>query len=80
MTKSVSVANTNQKRFSKQKTETTNGTPVSAQTPTKKAFARSPYREKTVMLRVPESLVLYFKKRLEQHKQAVSAGEHDNWD
>jgi hypothetical protein len=33
-----------------------------------------------VMLRVPESLVTEFKKRLEQHKRAVAAGNHDNWE
>ena len=80
MTISVSATNTNHKRFSKRNTETNNCTSVSPPNPTKRTFARSPYREKTVMLRVPESLLGEFKKRLEQHKQAVAAGDHDNWE
>lgn len=80
MTIYVSATSTNRKRFSSSKTETSNSTSVSPQAPSRKAFARSPYREQTVMLRVPESLVAEFKKRLEQHKRAVAAGNHDNWD
>ncbi|MFM8900481.1 MAG: hypothetical protein ACKOF9_11125 [Burkholderiales bacterium] len=80
MTISVSATSTNRKRFSSSQTETSNSTTASPKAPLRKAFARSPYRERTVMLRVPESLVIEFKKRLEQHKRAVAAGNHDNWD
>jgi hypothetical protein len=84
MTVSTSVSDTptttKSSRFGKLKTETTTRAIAAAISPAHKAFARSPYREKTVMLRVPESLAKEFRLRLEQHKQAVTAGDHDNWD
>jgi DNA-dependent RNA polymerase auxiliary subunit epsilon len=84
MTVSTSVSDTStttkSSRFSASKTETTTRTIAAAKSPARNAFARSPYREKTVMLRVPESLAKEFRLRLEQHKQAVAAGDHDNWD
>jgi hypothetical protein len=84
MTVSTSVSDTptttKSSRFSTSKTETSKRTNAAAKSPAHKAFARSPYREKTVMLRVPESLAKEFRLRLEQHKQAVAAGDHDNWD
>jgi hypothetical protein len=84
MTASTSVSETStttkSSRFGKLKTETTTRAIAAAKSPSRKAFARSPYREHTVMLRVPESLAKEFRLRLEQHKQAVAAGDHDNWD
>jgi hypothetical protein len=67
-------------RFSNTKSETAARTKAATKTPARKAYARSPYRERTVMLRVPESLAQEFRLRLEQHKQTVAAGDHDNWD
>jgi hypothetical protein len=84
MTASTSVSDTptttKSSRLSTSKTETNTRLIASAKSPARKAFARSPYRERTVMLRVPESLAKEFRLRLEQHKQAVAAGDHDNWD
>jgi len=65
--------------FSTLKTVSSTHLIAAAKPPSRKAFARSPYRERTVMLRVPESLAKEFRQRLEQHKQAVAAGDHDNW-
>jgi hypothetical protein len=84
MTASTSVSDTptttQSSRFSTLKIETTKRTNAVAKSPARKAYARSPYRERTVMLRVPASLAKEFRLRLEQHKQAVAAGDHDNWD
>jgi hypothetical protein len=80
MTISVSASSTSNKRFSTSKTETSNSTSATTKSLPRKAFARSPYREKTVMLRVPQSLVSEFKKRLEENKRAVAEGDHDNWE
>jgi hypothetical protein len=80
MTTSVSAISTNHNRFSTRKTETSNSTSATTKALPRKAFARSPHREKTVMLRVPQSLLSEFKKRLEENKKAVAAGDHDNWE
>jgi hypothetical protein len=65
--------------FSTLKTETATRAIAAVKPPARLAFSRSPYRERTVMLRVPTSLAKEFRLRLEQHKQAVAAGDHDNW-
>jgi hypothetical protein len=79
MNTSVS-ANSNHSRFSSKQTETVGDVSVSPKSLPAKSYARSPYREKTVMLRVPVSLMAEFQQRLAQHKQRVAAGNHDNWD
>jgi hypothetical protein len=84
MTVSTSVSDTptttKSSRFGKRKTETTTRAIAAAKSPARKAFARSPYREKTVMLRVPESLLSEFRVRLEAHREKVAQGAHDRWE
>ena len=79
MNTSVS-ATTNRSRFSSNQTETARDTDVSPKALPARSYARSPYRERTMMLRVPASLMAEFQQRLAQHKQRVAAGHHDNWD
>ena len=76
----VSVTNHQRNGFSKSKSESANRAAVSPKPLPTKKYARSPYREKTVMLRVPVSLMAEFRQRLLQHRQRVAAGSHDDWD
>lgn len=78
----VSATSTTTKisRFSKLETASATRLNATVKSPARAAFSRSPYREKTVMLRVPESLASEFRQRLDQYKQAVTAGDHDSWE
>jgi hypothetical protein len=84
MTVSVSAsalqtnADTNINCFSSHAIDTAAHASASARAPARKAFVRSPYKERTVMLRVPTSMLVEFRARLDQYKREVAAG-HDQW-
>lgn len=84
MTVSVSAstspksADTNSHCFSSHVTDTAANASVSAKAPARKAFARSPYKERTILLRVPASMLMEFRARLDQYKREVATG-HDQW-
>lgn len=67
-------------RIGSNTSETGHATSVSPETPPSKTFARSPYREQTRMLRVPESLLHEFRARLKARRLEVAAGDHDHWE
>lgn len=80
MTNSVSATAKQSNRFTTAHSDSTTRAVESKKPPSPKAYARSPYRERTVMLRVAASLLPEFQQRLEQHKRAVAEGAHDNWE
>lgn len=45
----------------------------------KKAFSRSPYAERTRMLRLPVSLIPVVRQMLERRKAEVAAGDPDKY-
>jgi hypothetical protein len=76
-TKSIAA---NSIRFNSRIAETKKRVVETSAQPSRKPHARSPYREKTRMLRVPESLYVEFRARLDAHKRTVALGAHDCWE
>ena len=71
-------ADTNINCFSGHAIDTAANASATAKAPARKAFVRSPYKERTAMLRVPVSMLVEFRARLDQYKREVAAG-HDQW-